>query len=101
MSEHKSEQRWVVDSIEESMASIEIDGDKMITVPLSSLPRGVRQGDVLRVTTRQEPSDDPDDEVHSISITIDEAATKQALAASAAQVKKGKRSNDPGGDITL
>jgi uncharacterized protein (UPF0335 family) len=33
---------------------------------------------------------------------IDEAATKRALAASAAQVKKGaKAENDPGGDINL
>lgn len=97
----ENEHRWVVDSIEESMASVEVDGGRMITVPLSSLPTGVRQGDVLRVTTRQEASDNPDEEVHSISIKIDEAATKQALAESAAQVKKGKRPNDPGGDITL
>jgi hypothetical protein len=38
----------------------------------------------------------------ALTIEVDEAATKRALAESAAQVKKGVRGkNDPGGDITL
>jgi hypothetical protein len=77
--------RWVVDSIEESVASVEVDGKKMITVPQFILPKGTREGHVLRVT-----------------IEIDEAATKQALAESAAQVAKhAYQPKDPGGDIVL
>ena len=84
--EQPAKHRWVVDSIEESAASLEVDGDQLITVPRSLLPNGTRQGHVLTVT-----------------IEIDEAATKQALADSAAQVKKGggRAPNDPGGDVAL
>jgi len=78
--------RWIVDSIEELMASVEVDGDKLMNIPIAMLPAGTQQGDVLRV-----------------SIEIDATATKKALADSAAQVKKGaaRQANDPGGDITL
>jgi DUF3006 family protein len=93
-----SANRWVVDSIEESMASVEVDGKSMITVPQSLLPSGARQGHVLRV--KRELSADGLRSV--LTIELDDAATKRALAASAAQVKKGvKGKNDPGGDITL
>lgn len=82
-----SEQRWVVDDIQEGMASIELPNGKMITLPASILPRGVEPGQIVRV-----------------SFEIDEAATKKAIAESAAQVKKGRdasRKRDPGGDIVL
>lgn len=85
MANNQAHSRWVVDAIEESTASVEVDGDRMITVPQAMLPRGTREGHVLRVT-----------------IEIDEAATERALKESEAQVKKGsKRGNDPGGDIVL
>jgi hypothetical protein len=80
-------QRWVVDEIEEQTASIELAGGKMISVPLAILPAGVKSGDVLRAT-----------------IEIDAHATSQALADSAAQVKRGSdasRRRDPGGDVVL
>jgi hypothetical protein len=78
--------RWIVDSIEESMASVEVDGKTMMTLPVAMLPAGVRQGDILRVT-----------------IEADEAATKKAYRDSQAQVRKtaGRQPGDPGGDITL
>ena len=79
------QQSWVVDSIEESVASIEVNGKTMITIPQSILPKGAHEGHVLRVT-----------------IEIDEAGTKKAIAASRAQTKKGEpQANDPGGDINL
>ena len=85
MANEQSRSVWVVDQIEESTASIEVDGDRMISVPRSVLPTGVREGHVLRVT-----------------IEIDEAGTMKAMKESEAQVKKGnKRGNDPGGDIVL
>ena len=82
-----SEHRWVVDAIEERMASIEVDGKTMITLPASILPKGVGAGHVLKVTIR-----------------FDEAGTERAEADSAAQVKRGSdasRKRDPGGDIKL
>ncbi len=92
--------RWVVDSIEEHMASVEVDGDKTITVPIAALPAGTAQGHVLRV--RHERSSDGQRSTSTIEIDAD--ATKQALSDSAAQVEQGRRqskANDKGGDITL
>lgn len=93
-----SAHRWVIDSIEESMASVEVDGKSMITVPQSLLPSGAKPGHVLSV--KRDVS--ADGMRTAVMIEVDEAATKRALAESAAQVKKGvKGKKDPGGDITL
>ena len=98
MTTNSAQHRWVVDSIEESVASVEVDGDRTITVPQSLLPSGVTSGHVLSV--RSERAADGKRSV--LTIEIDEAATQKALAASAAQMKKGTRQkNDPGGDIVL
>jgi hypothetical protein len=78
------ERHWVVDSIEEHVASIELDDGKMITIPQSQLPATVKQGDVLRVT-----------------IEVDAAATKAAYDRSAAQLRPRKATGDPRGDIKL
>lgn len=92
--------RWVVDSIEEFVASIEVDGGKMIQLPLWILPDGVREGQVLAVH-----HDRPTAGATSVlRIEIDHAATTAANAKSADQVAKIKsqsRSRDPGGDIVL
>ena len=80
------------------MASVEVDGKSIITVPQSLLPSRARQVHVLRV--KRELS--ADGMRSALTIELDEAATKRALAESAAQVKKGARAkNDPGGDINL
>ena len=50
MANEQSHSVWVVDQMEEGTASIEVDGDRMITVPRRMLPNGVREGHVLRVT---------------------------------------------------
>jgi DUF3006 family protein len=94
----ESTHRWVIDEIEENAASIEVDGDEMITMPRWLLPDGARQGDVLAVR-----HDRPTKGRRSaLTIEVDADATNQALAESAAQVKKGtERRNDPGGNITL
>jgi hypothetical protein len=92
------EQRWVVDSMDAEMASVEVDGSTMITVPVWVLPSGVKQGHVLRV--KHEGAQASGRSV--VSIEIDEAATSKALAASAAQVNKGTRqANDPGGNLAF
>jgi hypothetical protein len=63
---------WVVDQIENGVASVEVDGKTMTTVPLRVLPKGVREGDVLSVTISQDP-----------------AERARRLARSAAQISKG------------
>ena len=91
-------QRWIVDSIEEFVASVEVDGKTMITVPQSLLPSAARQGHLLRV--KRELS--ADGMRSTLTIEVDEGATKRALAKSAAQVRKSaKQPDDPGGDINL
>jgi hypothetical protein len=90
--------RWVVDSIEEHAASIEVDGDETITVPLWLIPDGVKEGDVLAV----EHDRPKRGERSALTITVDRLATKKSLAESAAQVKKGPPAvDDAGGDIIL
>jgi DUF3006 family protein len=94
----ESNHRWIIDVIEENAVAIEVDGKNVITMPRWLLPDGARQGDVLRVRHDRPPNG----QRSSLTIEVDTAATQKALADSAIQVKKGtKRSNDPGGDITL
>ena len=90
--------RWVVDAMEESSASIEVDGGAMVTVPKWLLPDGAREGDVLRVT-HDRPAKG---ERSALTIDVDSAETKKTLADSAARVKRARTAQrDPGGDITL
>lgn len=98
MSDHVEQHRWVVDAIDELVASIEVDGGQVVNVPRWLLPVRAREGQVLSVR-----HDRPTDGARSVlTVEIDEQATAQALRESAAQVQKGvRRSNDPGGDIIL
>ena len=98
MSDSISEHRWVVDSIEEFMASVEVDGGRMMTIPQWILPAGTRQGQVLAVHHSR-----PADGRRSVlTVEIDDMGTKAALRKSAAQVAKfARQPNDPGGDIAL
>jgi hypothetical protein len=84
VTDRERERHWVVDSIEEHVASIELDDGTMIMIPQSQLPANVKQGDVLRVT-----------------IALDSAATQAAYDRSAAQLRSRKGTGDPGGDIKL
>lgn len=90
--------RWVVDSMEESVASIEIDGERTVQLPQWLLPRGAKEGDVLTVT-----HDVSESGVESrLGIVVDRDATRAAMERSAKQVGSTARSpNDPGGDIQL
>jgi hypothetical protein len=73
---------WVIDQIENGVASVEINGRNIVTIPVEVLPKGVREGDVLRVTISQDP-----------------AELARRLAKSAAQVAKGGSGGK--GNITL
>jgi hypothetical protein len=86
--------RWVVDSVEEGVAAVHQDDGRMVRVPGWILPAGTRQGDVLSVEHSAA------DGASSLRITIDRAATDDALRRSAEQVER-RLSHDPGGDIVL
>lgn len=90
---------WAVDTLEESTASVEHDGGRVFNVPRSLLPADAREGDILdvRITT----SSDTGRDVVTVTVRIDRVATKAATSASARQVKRAPRGNDPGGDIRL
>lgn len=86
--------RWAVDDIQAGVARIEEDGVRMITVPLTSLPHGVKAGQIL-VVLRSE---------NTLSIELDEAATREVLAKSKATTGSAmaeSRRRDPGGDVSL
>ncbi len=92
--------RWVIDSIAEGVAAIEVDGDGVVRLPQWVLPRGAAEGQVLSV----EHDLDPEGTRSALRITIDREATDSARAASAAQTRAMRRESgrrDPGGDITL
>ncbi len=86
---------WTVDGIEEGVARVEEDGRRMLHVPLALLPRGVGEGDVLRV--EREASEGG----LTIRIRIDADATRAAMEASRASAEAAPRGPDPGGDIVL
>jgi hypothetical protein len=91
---------WSIDSIEEGMARIEEDGGRMLTVAVTMLPTGAKEGHILRVTM----SEGHGGESVPVSITIDHAATAAALeksAATTAQAMRNSAKRDPGGDVTL
>jgi len=85
---------WTVDSIEEGVAAVEEDGARMLHVPAWLLPAAAREGDVLRVSRRDEGA------AASLRIEVDRAATEEALGRSREQVSRLSHS-DPGGDIVL
>ena len=40
---------WRIDGIEEGVARVEEDGERMITLPRHLLPAGAREGQIVRV----------------------------------------------------
>lgn len=86
--------RWVVDSIEDGVAAVEEDGARMRYAPAWLLPSAAREGDVLRVSRRDEGA------AASLRIEVDGRATDEALGRSREQVGRLSH-NDPGGDIVI
>ncbi|MBA3671651.1 MAG: DUF3006 domain-containing protein [Gemmatimonadaceae bacterium] len=94
------EHRWVVDGIEEGIARIEENGERLLTMPRHMLPAGVREGTVLRVRV----ATSHDGGTVGISFTIDAKAEAAALDRSrktVAEAKAASRKRDPGGDVVL
>jgi hypothetical protein len=91
--------RWAVDGIEEGMARIEEDGERMITVPVYLLPAGVREGQILQVT-----SVPGEKRTLVVTVAADAAATAASLAKSKAAMARAmaqSRKRDAGGDVAL
>lgn len=87
--------RWTVDSVEEGIAAVVDDAGRIAHVPLWLLPPATREGDVLAL--ERAPAGD---DACTLRITIDRAATDQALRLSREQVER-RLPHDPGGDIVL
>ncbi|MFL5605781.1 MAG: DUF3006 domain-containing protein [Gemmatimonadaceae bacterium] len=89
---------WTIDSIEEGVARLETDGERVIHLPRHLLPSGAREGQVLRVTSKSGKARS------ELTIEIDEAATAAALARSRAQTTAtmaASKKRDRGGDVSL
>ena len=86
--------RWVVDSLGESTASVEVDGDRVEKVPRWLLPADAKAGDVLAVKHTR------DGDRASVVVARDPKATREALAESEAQMRDAPV-DKKGGDVTL
>jgi hypothetical protein len=90
---------WRVDGIEEGVARIEEDGERMITLPSRLLPAGAREGQVLSVVRTAAGKGSV-----TLTIEVDDAATAAALDQSRAQtsaILARSRKRDPGGNVSL
>lgn len=81
---------WIVDGLEGRHARVEVEDGHTIDLPLASLPRGVREGDVLRV------HEDGGD----FTLEIDHAETARRRAGAQAQLDALNRTA-PAGEIDL
>lgn len=86
--------RWAIDQVEEGTASVEQDGDHVYEIPRYLVPPDARDGDVLAVTVTHAAAGEV-----TVSVKIDRAASASPPAKTSP--KKGRASNDPGGDIVL
>jgi hypothetical protein len=86
--------RWVVESLGDSTASVEVDGDAIEKVPRWLLPADAKAGDVLAVRHTR------DGDHASLVVTRDPKATREALAASERQMRDAPV-DKKGGDVTL
>lgn len=96
----RAEHQWVVDGVEEGMARVEEDGERMLTVPVYLLPTGVAEGHVLRVTRGAEKKK----ESVTLVISVDAEAAARAIAHSKDQTARtmaASKKRDPGGDVAL
>lgn len=90
---------WRIDGIEERVARIEEDGERMLSLPASLLPSGVKEGQRLRVTRI---ADGKKRLTLVIEIDVDGTAAeleKSKAQTSAALARSKKR--DPGGNVAL
>lgn len=89
----EQQHRWIVDVLEEHSAAIEIDGERVVTVPRWLLPADAREGHVYAVRHER------DETFSRITVEIDQAAGDAALEASRQQLASAPDGGQ--GDITL
>lgn len=87
---------WMVDAMEEAVAAVLEDGERLRHLPRWLLPPDVREGDIVRVRT--EPAEGG---ALRLEVRVDREATESAYRRSEEQVSGVPRSHDPGGDIVL
>ena len=90
---------WRIDGIEEGVARVEEDGERMITLPRHLLPAGAREGQIVRVTRSAAGKGSV-----TLTIEVDPAATAAALDDSRAQtsaIMARSKKRDPGGNVSL
>ena len=85
--------QWTVTSLAVENATVEVDGGQARALPRWVLPSDAHEGDVLRVTHERAG------QRSVLTIEIDAAATKQASAQSAAQIKSAASGGK--GDVKL
>jgi hypothetical protein len=94
MSMSESERTWIVDRIEGEVAVLVADDDQeILDMPLNVLPRGLREGAVLKV---------PESKGHPLwgSAMLDEELRLKRLR-QAETILDALKNRDPGGDIVL
>jgi hypothetical protein len=84
---------WIIDSIEEDVAAIEEDGERIRHVARWLLPGGAREGSILRVTRTAS-----EENAIRIDIVIDRDAER---AARDERRERPRSASDRGGDIVL
>jgi hypothetical protein len=90
---------WRIDGIEEGVARVEEDGERMITLPRHLLPAGAREGQVVRVTRTATGRGSV-----TLTMTVDDAATTAETDRSRAQtsaILARSKKRDPGGNVSL
>ena len=90
---------WRIDGIEEGVARVEMDGERMLALPATLLPGGAREGQTLRVTREAEGRTRV-----ILTIAIDEEGTAAERARSKARTAAAlarSRERDPGGNVSL
>lgn len=92
----KETHSWAIDSIEEHVASVEVDGKVMANVPQWLLPPAAKEGE--RLAVEHEVSEDG--LTSRLVVRVDAEGTRKAREQSTAQPPRtGKEKRDPGGDI--
>lgn len=87
--------RWIVDSVDDDFARVEVDGERVVTVPLWLLPADAREGDVFRVEHRRTPTES------ALVLERDVEERERGLERSRRQVAGIPLDHGPKGDVAL
>jgi hypothetical protein len=90
---------WRIDGIEDGVARVEEDGERMISLPRHLLPAAAREGQVVRVSRTT-----PAKGTVVLTLVVDDAATAGEADRSRAQtadILARSRKRDPGGNVSL